>query len=62
MQVMVNIASLDIMYGEFWIGLTFKFYDTGPVNDVFDEYDVGSMNFIDNSGSMFLPITLIVIV
>ena len=54
---MVEIANLDILFGNQLTSLLFTMRSSEPFNDLFMAFGIDSKNFLLNSGSMILPIT-----
>jgi hypothetical protein len=59
-EVCIMFSSLDIFSGEKLYELIFEFREDEPLNEKFDQLDMGGKNFLMNSGSFFIMATLIV--
>lgn len=58
-EVCIMFASLDIFSGEKLYELMFEFREDEPLNEKFDQLDMGGKNFLMNSGSFFIMAFLI---
>ena len=57
-QICVEFAGIDLLDGPGWYEEWFEFMDTPALNDAFDLYDIGDMNFLGNTGSMYLGLLI----
>lgn len=61
MKIMVDIAELDILGGEFIYEFIFHFEDQEPLNPHFEFYNYQTMNLLLNSGSLFIILLILVL-
>jgi amino acid transporter len=57
----VKLAGLDIFQGANIYEILFEFKETEPLNEVFEQYEIGDMNFFMNSGSLLLMVFFMII-
>ena len=57
-QICVTFAGIDLLDGPSYYEIWFTFQETPALNDAFDLYDIGDMNFLMNTGSMFLGLLI----
>jgi hypothetical protein len=57
----VKLAGFDILQGALIYEAIFDFKKTEPLNEVFEQYDFGDMNFFFNSESMLLIVLFMIV-
>ena len=50
------VAQIDVFDGQGIYEKIFNFTNSEPLNPHFDDFGIGDMNFLPNSGSLILPI------
>ena len=53
-QGAILFANMDLLSGEDFYENNFQFRETQPLNDRFDDFGIGDMNLVMNSGSFFI--------
>lgn len=57
----IVVAQMDIFLGEEIITAVFNFTSNEPMNDLFDKYSFSTMNFLLNSGSIIIPLAILLV-
>ena len=55
---LMNIAQMDIFNGQAITDFFLSFSNQNPFNAHFNDYGIGDMNYLDNTGSLIWPIFL----
>ena len=55
------IASIDIYHGNQIVAYFFTFSNSDPLNSHFNNFQIGDMNFLNNSASLIFPIFFVML-
>ena len=59
LQGLMNLAALDVYFGEEIVEFLFKFSYTVMFSQHFEDFQISDMNFLAVSGSIFFPLLIV---